>query len=158
MSEEIRAGEVRLPFDPADRAAVGVTFIGTLHTDWAEGDAPRNLRQSRERGGGNGRVVLRPEYRAGLTGLAVGQAIWLVLWFDRKRRDLIVQAPGHTDGPRGAFALRSPVRPNPVVFEAVRITELDATEGTFTIDVTDALDGTPVIDIKPWLETVDMPG
>ena len=146
-----------MPFDPADRVEAGLSFIGTLHSDWPPGQAPRNLTQAREAGGGHGRVVLRPEYRAGLAGLRAGQAIWLILWFDRSRRDLIVQNPRHTEGTRGTFALRSPVRPNPIAIEAVRITSLDVAAGEIGIDVTDALDGTPVLDIKPWHEGIDVP-
>lgn len=152
-----RPGEVSLPFDPAERVEAGVTFIGALSCDWGPGNAPKNLRQAREAGGGNGRVVLHPDYRTGLKGLSVGQAIWLVLWFDRGQRNLIVQAPHHVDGTRGTFALRSPARPNPIAIEAVRITSLDMDTGEIGIDVTDAFDGTPVLDIKPWLETVDIP-
>lgn len=152
-----RPGEVRLPFDPAARAEAGVTFIGTLHSDWTPDTAPRNLTAAREAGGGGGRVVLKPDYRAGLQGLEVGRAIWLVLWFDRSRRDLIVQNPRHGSGVRGTFALRSPVRPNPIAMEAVRITALDHAAGVIGIDVTDALDGTPVLDIKPWIEGIDIP-
>lgn len=158
MTKPPRPGEEQLPFDPAERAQAGVTFIGTLSTEWAGEDAPHNLRQARERGGGGGRVTLLPEYRAGLKGLAEGQVIWLVLWFDRSRRDLIVQVPPHVDSARGTFALRSPVRPNPIAFEAVRIGTLDAEAGQFTVDATDALDGTPVLDIKPWIEGIDVPG
>lgn len=152
-----RPGEICLPFDPGTRGEAGITFIGTLHSDWTPDTAPRNLTQAREAGGGNGRVVLKPDYRAGLRGLEVGRAIWLVLWFDRSRRDLIVQHPRHADGPRGTFALRSPVRPNPIAMEAVRITALDPETGEIGIDVTDALDGTPVLDIKPWIERIDIP-
>ncbi len=102
-------------------------------------------------------ATLDPAYVPGLRGLHEGQAVWLVLWFDRSRRDLIVQAPRHADGPRGIFALRSPVRPNPIAIEAVRITGIDHATGRFTVDATDALDGTPVLDIKPWLDTIDIP-
>ena len=76
---------------------------------------------------------------------------------DKARRDLIVQAPRHADGLRGTFALRSPVRPNPVSMSAVRITALDMDAGVLGIDATDAFDGTPVVDIKPMLDTVDIP-
>ncbi|MDR9481382.1 MAG: TrmO family methyltransferase [Salibaculum sp.] len=157
MTKPPRKGEVPLGVDPAEHARAGVTFIGTLYTDWGAGRAPRNLSQSRERGGGGGRVVLDAPYRAGLRGLAVGQAIWLILWFDQARRDLIVQAPRHAEGPRGTFALRSPVRPNPIAIEAVRITSLDPETGEIGLDVTDAFDGTPVLDIKPWLDGIDIP-
>lgn len=157
MTKPSRDGEVALGFDPAERSGGSIAFIGVLHSNWTPGGAPKNLRQSREAGGGGGRVVIDAPYRDGLRGLEIGQAIWLLLWFDRARRDLIVQAPRHAHGPRGTFALRSPVRPNPIAIEAVRITSLDHEAGEIGIDATDAFDGTPVLDIKPWLDGIDIP-
>ncbi len=154
---EIRAGEERLHFDPADRTEAGVTFIGHIRSDWERGRAPRNLTQSRAEGGGNARIELDPVYARGLAGLEVGQAIWVLYWMDRGRRDLIVQAPHHRPEPFGVFSLRSPVRPNPVAMAAVRITSLDAVEGKIGIDATDAFDMTPVVDIKPWIDRIDVP-
>jgi len=157
MTDTPRPAEQRLPFDPAAHADASLAFIGVLRSDWQKGDAPRNLRQARERGGGAARIELKPGYAAGLRGLEVGRAIWLLLWFGRARRDLIVQAPAHAAGPRGTFALRSPVRPNPVAMELVRITSLDAARGVIGVDATDAFDGTPVLDIKPWIASIDTP-
>jgi len=154
---EIRAGEEQLDFDPGERVQAGVTFIGHIRSEWQKGTAPRNLRQSRERGGGAARIELDPVYARGLSGLEVGRAIWVLYWMDRGRRDLIVQAPGHTDGPRGVFCLRSPARPNPIAMAAVRITSLDMEKGVIGIDATDAFDMTPVVDIKPWLDRIDVP-
>jgi len=54
-------------------------------------------------------------------------------------------------------ALRSPRRPNPVILSTVVVTGLDPVAGVIGIDAIDAHDGTPVIDIKPWIETVDLP-
>lgn len=155
--DDIREGEERLDFDPGARAQAGVTFIGHIRSDWARGTAPRNLRQSRERGGGSARIELDPTYARGLSGLKVGQPIWVLYWMDRGRRDLIVQAPRHSPEPRGTFALRSPARPNPVAMAAVRITALDMEKGVIGIDATDAFDMTPVVDIKPWLDSIDVP-
>jgi tRNA-Thr(GGU) m(6)t(6)A37 methyltransferase TsaA len=151
-----RAGEVALGFDPAGRAAAGLCFIGHIRSPWAKGDAPKNLRAARASGKG-ARIELLPDYVPGLAGLGVGQAIQVLYWVDRGRRDLIVQAPRHTDGPRGVFALRSPVRPNPIALGTVLVTSLDAASGVVGIDAIDAFDGTPVLDIKPWIGTVDMP-
>ena len=151
-----RAGEVALPFDPATRIDAGLTFIGHIRSPWGPGTAPRNLRASRETGEG-ARVELLPGYAAGLDGLEVGHAVQLLYWVDRGVRDLIVQVPRHADGPRGTFALRSPVRPNPIALGTVVITSLDRETGTIGIDATDAWDGTPLLDIKPWIGTVDVP-
>ena len=149
-----RAGEIALPFDPADRVSAGLSFIGTIRSPWTRGDCPRNIGQARETGRA-AQIVLDPAYGAGLMGLKVGQHIILLYWVDRGQRDLIVQNPAHTDAPRGTFALRSPVRPNPIALAVVRITALDGS--TIGIDAIDAFDGTPVLDIKPWLPGVDVP-
>lgn len=158
MSDKgIRPGEVQFPFDPAARGDAQVAFIGHIRSPWQPGDAPRNVRLARERGCDGARIELAPGYGAALRGLEAGQAIWVLTWMDRSRRDLAQQKPGHADGPRGTFSLRSPARPNPVAMSAVRITTLDADAGVIGIDATDAFDGTPVIDLKPWIETVDVP-
>lgn len=151
-----REGEIALPFDPAQRIAAGLSFIGHIHSPWAKGTAPKNLRAARETGQGAW-IELLPGYAPGLTGLAVGQAIQMLYWVDRGIRDLIVQVPGHTDGPRGTFALRSPVRPNPIALGTVVITSLALDTGIIGIDATDAYDGTPLLDIKPWIATFDVP-
>jgi tRNA-Thr(GGU) m(6)t(6)A37 methyltransferase TsaA len=151
-----REGEIALPFDPAERIAAGLTFIGHIRSPWAKGTAPKNLRAARETGRG-ARVELDPAYAPALAGLEVGQAIQLIYWVDRGERDLLVQTPAHGRGPRGTFALRSPVRPNPIALGTVVITSLDREAGVIGIDATDAWDGTPVLDIKPWIDTVDVP-
>lgn len=159
MSEEheIRAGEVRLDFDPGQQAQAGVAFIGRIRSDWSRGSAPRNISQAREQGGGNARIELDPAYLRGLEGLEIGRPVWVLYWMDRGRRDLILQAPRHTPEPKGVFALRSPVRPNPVAMAAVVIESLDRQSGVIGIDAIDAFDGTPVIDIKPWMRGIDVP-
>ncbi len=152
-----RSGEVQLAFDPADRADAGVTFIGRVRSPWAErSDCPKNLREARERGGG-GWVELDAAYWPGLEGLEAGRVIVLLYWMDRAARNLIVQAPRHRDTPTGVFALRSPARPNPVALAAVRLLAVDAAAGRLEIDAIDCLDGTPLVDIKPWIESVDIP-
>jgi tRNA-Thr(GGU) m(6)t(6)A37 methyltransferase TsaA len=151
-----RPGEVALSFDPGDRAEAHLAFIGHIRSPWAKGTAPKNLRAARETGEG-ARIELLPDYAPGLAGLIVGQAIQVLYWVDRGQRDLIVQSPRHRDGPRGVFALRSPVRPNPIALGTSVITALDPDTGVIGIDATDAFDGTPVLDIKPWISTVDVP-
>jgi tRNA-Thr(GGU) m(6)t(6)A37 methyltransferase TsaA len=155
-TDAARPGEVALGFDPGTRVEAGLCFIGHVRSPWGPGTAPKNLRAARETGEA-ARIELLPEFAPGLRGLEVGQAIQMLYWVERGRRDLIVQAPRHTDGARGVFALRSPVRPNPIALATVVITSLDHETGVVGIDATDAFDGTPVIDIKPWIDTVDVP-
>ncbi len=152
-----RPGEVVLDVTPGAAAAgPSLEFIGEIRTPWGPDDCPRNLIQARETGAA-ARVILRPEFRPGLLGLEPGQHVILLYWMDRARRDLIRQNPRHGAGLRGAFALRSPIRPNPVSLATVRITTLDAQTGELGIDAIDCFDRTPLLDIKPWKPGIDIP-
>jgi tRNA-Thr(GGU) m(6)t(6)A37 methyltransferase TsaA len=71
---------------------------------------------------------------------------------DQARRDLVVQVPRH-GARRGTFALRSPVRPNPIAMSVVRLVNVDGTR--LSVIGLDCLDGTPLIDIKPYFASVD---
>ncbi len=154
---QIRAGEEVLEFDPASQTDAGVVFIGRIRSPWKDrATCPRNIGSARDSGQG-ARIELAPGYARGLAGLQVGQPLMVVYWMHHARRDLIVQAPRHVEAPRGTFALRSPNRPNPLAMSAVRITALDPEAGTIGIDAIDCMDGTPLVDIKPWHETIDTP-
>jgi tRNA-Thr(GGU) m(6)t(6)A37 methyltransferase TsaA len=153
-----REGEVRASRDPATMPAdAHLVFIGRAETPWRErADCPKNLREARARGGVC-RIRIDGPWRPGLRDLRAGDVVVVLLWMDRARRDLIVQAPRHSPNPKGAFSLRSPVRPNPVGLDIVRIMSIDVGEGSILVDALDCLDGTPVLDIKPWIEGVDVP-
>ena len=81
----------------------------------------------------------------------------MLTWLDRARRDLLVQAPRHREAPAGVFSIRSPVRPNPIGLHVVRIISCDAGDGLLEVDALDCLDGTPMLDLKPWRAGVDVP-
>jgi tRNA-Thr(GGU) m(6)t(6)A37 methyltransferase TsaA len=151
-----RPGEVALSADPALADDARLCFIGRLSTPWSRGNCPKNLSQARERGGAFA-ALIDPAFRQGLTGLTTGQAVILLYWTGQARRDLILQSPAHRDGPTGVFAIRSPARPNPVAVAVVRLLAIDHAAGVLTLDALDAFDGTPLLDIKPWLPTVDVP-
>jgi tRNA-Thr(GGU) m(6)t(6)A37 methyltransferase TsaA len=153
----VRHGEVALSFDPARTADdAQLRFIGRLRSPWSRGNCPKNLREARERAG-SFRVELDPPFRDGLAGLQVGQPVILLYWTGAARRDLIVLHPSHRETPTGVFALRAPSRPNPIAVAVVRILALDAPAGVLTVDALDAFDGTALLDIKPWLHSVDIP-
>ena len=151
-----RPGESELGFDPADRDDARLAFIGRIRTPWSRGNCPKNVRLARQSGQGAW-IELNPAYAAGVTGLEVGQGLVLIYWMNEARRDLITQSPGHVDGVRGTFALRSPNRPNPLALSAVTITGLDLDTGRIDIDALDCFDGTPLVDMKPWVATIDNP-
>lgn len=154
---KMRPGEVALSFDPAETAAdASLVFIGRAETPWPDRDAcPKNIREAREEGG-PATLLIDPPWRPGLEGLAAGQPIIVLMWMDQARRDLILQAPRHREEPAGVFSLRSPVRPNPIGLAVVKILEIDREAGRVAVDALDCVSGTPLLDIKPWIETIDL--
>jgi tRNA (Thr-GGU) A37 N-methylase len=72
---------------------------------------------------------------------------------DRSPRDLVLQVPGHYGVQRGTFALRSPARPNPIAMSVVKL--VGVKDGTLSVIGLDCLDGTPLIDIKPYFASTD---
>jgi tRNA-Thr(GGU) m(6)t(6)A37 methyltransferase TsaA len=151
-----RPREIVLPFDPAKTADdARLQFIGHIESPWAtRDDCPRNLRIARERGQ-PATVHVDEAWRQGLSGLEDYSHIIVLYWMHQARRDIILQQPRHSLEPSGTFALRSPVRPNPIALATVRLTSFDADKGELIIDAIDCINGTPLIDIKPWIETVD---
>lgn len=151
-----RPGEIALPFDPATGTGdAHVVFIGRIRTTWtSRAGAPKNTREARERGQ-TARVEIDEPYRAGLDGLERFSHAIVLYWMHEARRDLIVQAPKHSAVPRGVFGLRSPLRPNPIALAVARLLSIDAAAGRIEIDAIDCLDGTPLIDVKPYLPSVD---
>jgi tRNA (adenine37-N6)-methyltransferase len=158
MDKTDRPGEIRAPLDPAAmKPDAGLVFIGSARTPWqSREDCPKNLSEARERGGA-ARIEIDAPWRQGLSDLGAGDAIIVLTWFDRARRDLLIQAPRHRGSPAGVFAIRSPVRPNPIALQVVRILSIDPERGLVDVDALDCLDGTPVLDIKPWRAGVDIP-
>ncbi len=153
---EQRDGEKRLDFDPASLPGDGhVVFIGRVRSPWTQrGECPRNMRQAIEKGGG-ARLEIDARFRDGLSGLEETSHIVILTWLDKAPRDLIVQHPRHASGAKGVFALRSPVRPNPVGLHVVRVTGFDLSAGVLELEAIDVLDGTPVIDVKPYMPSID---
>lgn len=149
-----RPGEVLLPFDPGARTDGTVAFLGRIRTPWGPDACPKSITRARETGQ-PARVELNPDFAPLLTGLSEGRWIMLIYWMDRVRRDIAVQRPGHVDGPRGVFSIRTPARPNPISMACVQITRIDGS--VIHIDAADCFDGTPLLDIKPWIPSIDAP-
>ena len=151
-----RPGEIAVPFDPAVTAAdASVVFIGRIRSPWrTRDDCPKNLREARERGQA-ATVEIDQPWRPGLAGLEAWSHAVLLYWMHEARRDLVVQTPRHKPVPQGVFSLRSPARPNPIALATVRILSIDRDAGRIVIDAIDCVDGTALVDLKPWIETVD---
>lgn len=156
MENEQREGEVALEQDPARMAPDGhVVFIGHIRSPWTRReDCPKNMGQARERQK-TASVEIDPLYRQGLTSLDGTTHLALLTWLDRAPRNLIIQKPRHADAAKGVFALRSPARPNPIGLHIVTVLSLDRENGLIGIDGIDVLDGTPVIDVKPYFASID---
>ena len=147
MSDDIRAGEIAVALPEAFDA--GVYFIGRIRTPWTRrDDCPKNARGS----DAECTIELDPRYAAALDGVAGCTHLVVLYFMDRARRDLLVQAPRKGER-RGTFALRSPVRPNPIAMSVVRLVRIEGT--ALTVVGLDCLDGTPLIDIKPYFASVD---
>ena len=127
-----------------------VHFIGRIRTTFKQrSDCPKNPRGSEA----TAVVELDERYREGLLGLTGFSHVILLYWMHEARRDLIVQTPGHLGAPRGVFALRSPVRPNPIALAVAELIEIRS-DG-LVVRYIDCLDGTPLLDIKPYFASID---
>jgi tRNA-Thr(GGU) m(6)t(6)A37 methyltransferase TsaA len=147
MSEDIRAGEVAVTLP--EKFDAGIYFIGRIHTPWkTRSECPRNARGS----DAVCTIELDPRYAAALDGVATCTHLVVLYFMHEARRDLVVQVSRHS-GRRGTFALRSPVRPNPIAMSVVRLIRIDGT--TLSVVGLDCLDGTPLIDLKPYFVSVD---
>ncbi len=100
-------------------------------------------------------LVIAPEFVAALDGIAAGDELLLFTWLDRALRDVLQVRPrSRTTGPvQGVFSTRSPDRPNPIGLHRVTVLELRGER--VRVDQLEALDGTPIVDLKPLLRTVD---
>jgi tRNA-Thr(GGU) m(6)t(6)A37 methyltransferase TsaA len=139
---DLRPGEVAV--ETPDHTDAGVYFIGVIRTPW------KTRAECPKRGTPDGPVcslVIDERWRMGLTGLAGHQRVQVLYWMHHARRDLVLQTPWRTRITTGTFALRSPVRPNPIASSFV---DLVGVEGNVVhVRGLDCLDGTPLIDLKP---------
>ena len=138
----LRPGESTAP--PVEANDARLVYIGRIRTPWIEvADCPRMGRPD----GPRCRIEIDAVWAPALDGIAAGSLIEAFYWFDRSRRDLVVQAPRHAPALRGTFSLRSPHRPNPI---GVSVVSVEAVEGsTLVVRGLDCIDGTPLIDLKP---------
>jgi tRNA (adenine37-N6)-methyltransferase len=129
--------------------------IGRLETPWASpADCPRNGRQPRP--APLCRAHVDPEFRPGLQGLAGFSHLILVTWLHRAPPPPagLVFTPPFDDQKRGVFATRAPFRPNPIGLSVVAF-EGEEAPGVLLVRYLDCVDGTPLLDIKPYLPTTD---
>jgi len=139
---EIRPGEVAIDAPAADDA--GLVFIGRIHTPWTSRMmTPRQGRAD----GPVCRIEIFEPWRPALKGIGRFQRLEILYWLHLSRRDLVLQSPASDTSTHGAFALRSPARPNPIGTTIATLVEVQ--DDGLLVRGMDCLDGTPLIDIKP---------
>ncbi len=139
---EVRPGEI--VGSAPDRADASVIFIGRIRTPFLSlRDCPRQGQMD----GPLCRVEIDEPWRQAMLGLEAHPELQVLYWMDRARRDLLVQVPRTGAGRTGTFALRSPVRPNPIAVSIVAVSAIEA--DAILVRGLDCLDGTPLLDVKP---------
>ena len=98
-------------------------------------------------------LVFIPEVGPALQGIAVGDEVVLITWLDRADRKVLTVHPrgDSSKAQQGVFSTRSPHRPNPIGLHQVTITAVDGLR--LQVRGLEALDGTPIIDLKPVLDS-----
>lgn len=104
-------------------------------------------------GGVEAEIRIAPEYREGMDGLEAGRDVLLFTWLHLADRERLFAHPrGKEEAPlKGVFATRSPSRPNPIGLHRVKILKMERESGRLLVAPLEALDGTPLLDIKPVL-------
>ena len=125
--------------------------IGTVESPLTD---PESAPKQGHEGSPDAALVFEPKVRDGLQDLRVGEQVIVLTWLDRARRDVLrVHPRGDTSIPEhGVFSTRSPDRPNPIGLHLVEILAIDGQR--VKVRNLEAIDGTPVLDVKPRLEGV----
>lgn len=138
---DLRPGEIAVAL-PA-RTDAGLYFIGVIHTPW------QTRQECPKRGDPAGpicTIAVDPRWQKALTGIARHKRIQVLYWMNRARRDLVLQTPFQRET-AGTFALRSPVRPNPIASSLVDL--VGVAGNVLQVRGLDCVDGTPLLDLKP---------
>jgi tRNA (adenine37-N6)-methyltransferase len=131
--------------------AFSVSPIGLIHTSFQRSEGTPI--QGAVANGAQGVVELFPEFTPGLRDLADFERLWLIYVLDRASAAQLIVRPYLDNQEHGIFATRSPARPNRIGLSAVRLLEVD--QNRLLISDVDMLDGTPLLDIKPYVPAFD---
>ena len=133
---------------------IKLTPIGIIHSPFRQ--ATGTPVQPSAAKGVEGAVEVFEEYAAGLKDLAGFERIWLLYWFDRAEVEApaLIVKPYLDNTRRGVFATRAPARPNPIGLSSVHLLRIQRNK--LDIRDVDILDGTPLLDIKPYVPQFDI--
>jgi tRNA-Thr(GGU) m(6)t(6)A37 methyltransferase TsaA len=124
--------------------------IGYARTPYSDtGSIPKGLGAKHE---ADGTIEILPEFETGLKDIEGFSHLFVIWMFDRSEGFELLGAPPGEPIDHGVFATRSPFRPNPL---ALTVVKLERREGrVLHVHGVDMLDGTPILDIKPYLSSV----
>jgi tRNA-Thr(GGU) m(6)t(6)A37 methyltransferase TsaA len=130
---------------PTSFQAVAIGYVRSPLTD------PDSAPKQGDEGAPEATIVVEPDALAALRGLRAGDDVLVLTWLDRARRDVLEVHPRGdlAREPQGVFATRSPHRPNPIGLHRVQIVSIEG--ATVRVRDLEAIDGTPVLDLKPVL-------
>jgi tRNA-Thr(GGU) m(6)t(6)A37 methyltransferase TsaA len=128
-----------------------MTAIGVIHTTFLHANgAPI---QAATAGGAQGTVEIFPEFAEGLKDVAGFERLWLIFLLDRASAPQLIVRPYLDTQEHGIFSTRAPARPNPIGLSAVRLLSMEGNH--LVVADVDMLDGTPLLDIKPYVPAFD---
>ncbi len=139
--------------DDPQNSQMDITFqaIGLIHSPFK--DLEGMPIQSASKASGPGRVEIFSEYRDGLKDLDGFSHIILLYHMHATREYSLTVTPFLDTSPRGLFATRAPARPNPIGLSIVKLIRVEG--GVLYVDDLDVLDGTPLLDLKPYVPEFD---
>ncbi|HZD43856.1 MAG TPA: tRNA (N6-threonylcarbamoyladenosine(37)-N6)-methyltransferase TrmO [Methanomicrobiales archaeon] len=124
--------------------------IGVVHSPYkTRAQAPRQGRSS----SAISEIEIFPQYAEGLHLIDRNRYLIVLSWFHLAERDLLSVTPPHRSEEHGVFATRSPARPNPIALSLVKLRGIEG--NVIRVAWLEAVDGTPVIDIKPYSRELD---
>lgn len=124
--------------------------IGTVHSPYTAGAQIPKGKGARH--DAEGVLAIRPEFASGLADIEGFSHLYVLWHFDRVDGYDLTAYPPSDDRPHGVFATRSPRRPNPIGLTVVELLGRDGTK--LRVRGVDMLDGTPILDIKPYLSGI----
>lgn len=132
-------------------AMIRMYAIGVIHTPFQQSEGTPI--QGASANGAEGVIELFPEFTPGLRDVADFERLWLIYLLDRAAPPQLIARPYLDTQDHGIFATRSPARPNHIGLSAVRL--LGVEENRLHVSDVDMLDGTPLLDIKPYVPDFD---
>lgn len=136
------------------RKKLTLSPIGFIHTAYKDkSSAPRQPGLAAESTVGEITLLPRHNFEQALQDLAGFERIWILFWFDRNKGWNPKVLPPRSRTKKGVFATRSPHRPNPIGISLCRLLEVKGLR--VVVENPDLLDGTPVLDIKPYIPGVE---